>query len=340
MRVLTPLAPLSQSSRFRLVVALCSVTRGHRTLSVHSLTGTPTQCRETVGTCNSTLRPYVPMGILLPVLAPRLEFWDPKWSLMRLPGFVFLGKFYLVGAVMIFIPRAFKLTVTSGYVCASWTRVGSTTDGEATGTGVAPYVQIRWVESDLSVLETHPLTPGLHLQATEAAFITSTITVAEPTSEKTPVDEDGSSGLSKSAKAGIAVGVSVSLLLYIMAAVLIWRCCRKRQEEKDDSSRAVVTSASPATGQVQQYQGPQEMGYKVVHQPASELATDPIRHQADSQPRAELPGSIEDRPNTVNELATSADVIPKSQAQSPGVVARNFPRLFHQSGGTCADKSN
>ena len=208
--------------------------------------------------------------------------------------------------------------------------MGSTTDGEAIGTGVAPYVQIRWVESDLSVLETHPLTPGVLLQTTEATSVTPATSIAEPSfedefptppddpfSENIRADEDGSSGLSKSAKAGIAVGVSVSLLLYIMAAVLIWRCCRKRREEKDDNSNAVVTSASPATAQVQQYQSPQEMGCKVVHQPASELAADPLRQEVDSQPCAELPGTIERQTSTVNENVPSVHVMPKSQAQSP-----------------------
>ncbi|KAK4194335.1 hypothetical protein QBC40DRAFT_290943 [Triangularia verruculosa] len=53
---------------------------------------------------------------------------------------------------------------------------GYTRDGTAWGAKVTvgPAIQIRWVEADLTLLETHPLTPGLTIANTEMGVATAT----------------------------------------------------------------------------------------------------------------------------------------------------------------------
>jgi hypothetical protein len=95
-------------------------------------------------------------------------------------------------------------------------------------------IQIRWKSSDLSILETHPLTAGLRFGETS-----KTTSGSNPTSSGDGRGEDssdhsggGGGGLSAGAKAGIGAGVAVAVLLLCIVAFFFIR--RYRANRLDD----------------------------------------------------------------------------------------------------------
>lgn len=98
-------------------------------------------------------------------------------------------------------------------------------------------VQVRWQSSDLSVFETHPLSPGVLLAgASRTNSSTTSINTSTPTPSPTPT---GGSGLSSGAKIGIGVGVSLGVLLLIITglALCIFRRRQKRNRSEEGVSR-------------------------------------------------------------------------------------------------------
>ncbi|KAK3352210.1 hypothetical protein B0T25DRAFT_179523 [Lasiosphaeria hispida] len=84
-------------------------------------------------------------------------------------------------------------TDTSDFRGGVWGYASGTAVTDAAVT-VGPALQIRWVEADLSILETHPLTPGLRLGAlaTGAATSQPPIPIVTIGAEPTPSISDGS----------------------------------------------------------------------------------------------------------------------------------------------------
>ena len=96
-----------------------------------------------------------------------------------------------------------------------------TTSGRVTS--YAPAFQIRWREDDLSLLETHPLTPGAPAWTTTNEE-SPTPTPTDTSGAQEESDEDnGGLGLSTGAVAGIAVGVAVFAILLCSAAFVWYR---------------------------------------------------------------------------------------------------------------------
>jgi LPXTG-motif cell wall-anchored protein len=82
----------------------------------------------------------------------------------------------------------------------------------------APAYQIRWKESDLSILQTHPLTPT-------AGPIGTRDNPSLATKSESPPSSKGSLGTGP--KVGVAVGTVAGVILLIVAGFLLWR--RRRQ---------------------------------------------------------------------------------------------------------------
>lgn len=101
----------------------------------------------------------------------------------------------------------------SGYVAVtSWPSVASASSGISS----AALIQIRWQSSDLSILETHPLTPGLRFVSTTSAPPGELGGTSSPNS-------DDSGGLSTGAKAGIGAGIGAAALLFLIAVIIFIR---------------------------------------------------------------------------------------------------------------------
>lgn len=139
------------------------------------------------------------------------------------------------------------MTTTNYGVSTAWTLTEEWPDAESLK---APFIQIRWAESDLEILETHPLTPELILTTTDSIATTTMSPDATPGVEsefQAPTTSDtyqenivadsngtnGDGGLHTGAKAGIAVGVAVGGLIIILAVVMIWLRERKRKGKQD-----------------------------------------------------------------------------------------------------------
>ncbi|KAI5860946.1 hypothetical protein GGS23DRAFT_202576 [Durotheca rogersii] len=119
------------------------------------------------------------------------------------------------------------LCVMSGYFCTpgSWNYYATNTELS----DAQIMIQIRWAESDLSILETHPLTPGLKLVGVGSGSGTET---GQPTDPTVPVIENtgDEGGLSTGAQVGIGVGVGLAGLLAIgLALFFILRYRKKKQ---------------------------------------------------------------------------------------------------------------
>ncbi|KAI0173007.1 hypothetical protein GGR52DRAFT_572812 [Hypoxylon sp. FL1284] len=127
------------------------------------------------------------------------------------------------------------LCVLSDYSCATddWNYYATNTDLSY----AQIMIQVRWAESDLSVLETHPLTPGLTLADVTLGTRTSTDAGAEtvPSSPSSTLTvaahgDEGGSGLSTGAQVGIGVGVGLFGLLGVgLALFFILRYRRNRK---------------------------------------------------------------------------------------------------------------
>ncbi|KAI1778733.1 hypothetical protein F4818DRAFT_227327 [Hypoxylon cercidicola] len=128
------------------------------------------------------------------------------------------------------------LCVMSDYFCTpgAWSYYATNTDLSY----AQIMIEIRWAESDLSILETHPLTPGLVLAGETSGTATRTEAGAEttqtgPASTVTVLSQDppgGEGGLSTGAQIGIGVGVGLFGLLGIgLALFFILRYRRNRK---------------------------------------------------------------------------------------------------------------
>ncbi|KAI1372513.1 hypothetical protein F4677DRAFT_432459 [Hypoxylon crocopeplum] len=144
------------------------------------------------------------------------------------------------------------LCVLSDYVCTpgAWNYYATNTDLEY----AQIMIQIRWAESDLSTLETHPLTPGLTLSTvTSAGEADATQTGPSSGPTVTVVSTDPASpkgGLSTGAQVGIGVGVGLLGLLGIgLAIFFIWRYRKKRA----NSQAPPVQQPPPGRYPVHQY---------------------------------------------------------------------------------------
>ncbi|XXH02146.1 hypothetical protein Hte_008514 [Hypoxylon texense] len=126
------------------------------------------------------------------------------------------------------------LCVMSDYFCTpgDWNYYATNTDLSY----AQIMIEIRWAESDLSILETHPLTPGLILAGETLGSTIRTGTGAEttqtgPSSTGTQDPPSAEGGLSTGAQVGIGVGVGLFGLLGLgLALFFILRYRRKRRD--------------------------------------------------------------------------------------------------------------
>lgn len=127
------------------------------------------------------------------------------------------------------------LTGGSGWDCSTEDFFAVTVDESGAKTSV-PALEIRWREEDLTLLETHPLTPGLVV--TEGAESGSRATSA---SAPTDGPDDNGGGISTGAVAGIAVGATALVAILVGVAFFVWY--RKRKQR---AAAAGVAAAPPA----------------------------------------------------------------------------------------------
>jgi len=126
------------------------------------------------------------------------------------------------------------------------------------------FLHIRWQESDLSNLETHPLTPGLRMAkpTTEPSSITTVTTAAQSRTDALPTPESNSSlpapspgntarGVPTGIKAGISAGVGAVVLLLVMTAIFFikrYRSNRIKQTEQPEPETAMEATDTAMTG--------------------------------------------------------------------------------------------
>jgi hypothetical protein len=88
-------------------------------------------------------------------------------------------------------------------------------------------IQIRWAASDISILETPPITQGLPYIASTAATGSGSVAPAET--------ESSHAGISNGAKIGIGLGVVFGVFLPVLLGLLLWRWrLKRRRDELDD----------------------------------------------------------------------------------------------------------
>ncbi|KAI2619859.1 hypothetical protein GGS26DRAFT_321794 [Hypomontagnella submonticulosa] len=158
------------------------------------------------------------------------------------------------------------LCVLSDYSCTpdAWNYYATNTDLDY----AQVMIQIRWASSDLSILETHPLTPGLIL-ATGGGDTDSSPTgsptgssdgtgLAQPTG--TSDESRGQGGLSTGAQVGIGVGVGLFGLLAIGLAVFFILWYRKKRSKGPDANKPATTQPQPPPGQYPVHQYPYMSG--------------------------------------------------------------------------------
>ncbi|KAK0643729.1 hypothetical protein B0T16DRAFT_459841 [Cercophora newfieldiana] len=132
--------------------------------------------------------------------------------------------------------------VPSGYGCWTVTHAAEATVPVSQGIDtLQPVFQIRWKSSDLSILETHPLTPGLRLAAETSSAVsvgtnTPTDSVEGRNGTSGPAD---SSGLTTAAKVGTGVGAAILAVLLFASFFLFLRRYR---------STRLKQAGSPVTG--------------------------------------------------------------------------------------------
>ena len=104
-------------------------------------------------------------------------------------------------------------------------------------------LEIRWKASDLSILETHPLSPGIKFTAVvttpanTGSSSSTQLTLSSPphTASSTVNPNNGnnvgehSSGLSTGAKAGIGIGAALGILMLAVTATLL--LCQQRRKK-------------------------------------------------------------------------------------------------------------
>lgn len=146
-------------------------------------------------------------------------------------------------------------------------------------------IEIRWAESDLSILETHPLTPGLILagvtgtttRTTSSASRYTTRTGASTTVTVSPDGSPNDGGLTYGAQIGIGVGVGLFAILMLGIAIFfIMRYRRKRNNAGKPPMQQPPPSQYPYP--VQQYPympGPGQNGQPASGYPGYTTYVDP-----------------------------------------------------------------
>ncbi|OTA99604.1 hypothetical protein M426DRAFT_27353 [Hypoxylon sp. CI-4A] len=143
------------------------------------------------------------------------------------------------------------LCVMSGYSCApyEWNYYATNSDSSYE----QMMIEIRWAESDLSILETHPLTPGLILAtgtsgSDGSATGTETLSgVATVTVTSSDFDSTGR-GLSTGAQAGIGLGVGLFGLLVIGIAIFFFLRYREKRARGDNVDPSPSMQQSSTSG--------------------------------------------------------------------------------------------
>jgi len=113
---------------------------------------------------------------------------------------------------------------------------------------MAPMIPIRWVASDLSNLETHPLTPGLTLATTAGSGTSGTRT----TTDSSLLHESTKFQLSAGDLAVIVVGTLV--FAFVLCVVVFWALVKRpgtgqRRGESAEAPPSSEKSGVPEEGQ-------------------------------------------------------------------------------------------
>lgn len=97
-------------------------------------------------------------------------------------------------------------------------------------TSYVPAIQIRWQSSDLSILETLPMSPGLKHTPSTTALPSTTAASASGSKASTTSGLIGQTGdaavdssLGTGAKAGVGIGAALGVLALLAIGFLIWR---------------------------------------------------------------------------------------------------------------------
>lgn len=171
-------------------------------------------------------------------------------------GWVYFGGDVLAGeTVRICCPSGYSCLENDPYSSSKCTRVTESS------TETAFALQVRWQESDLSILATDPTVPGSTYTAP------STATASQSTAKNTAVDTPTPSSSSNSSIAqnedpgsstdsgiptgtiiGIVIGVGGMVAAFAVAAVIffIWRHRRKRREESGTRVESMISGVGDA----------------------------------------------------------------------------------------------
>lgn len=222
------------------------------------------------------------------------------------------------------------LCVMSGYFCTpdEWNYYATNTDLSY----AQVMIQIRWAESDLSTLETHPLTPGLTIAAkTSGSVVDATETGPATGATVTILSNPGSSqdGLPVSAQVGIGVGVGLFGLLAIgLMVFFILRYRKRRANGQGPSQPPSIQQSPPGHVPVQQYpyglgpgqQGEPSQGYPQSTYPGYTAYVDPktghMTYYSSVPQPTELGGTA----------IEGSDLSPSQDAHSVTVSQPTYPR--------------
>ncbi|KAI0105358.1 hypothetical protein F4776DRAFT_657872 [Hypoxylon sp. NC0597] len=233
------------------------------------------------------------------------------------------------------------LCVMSGYFCTpdEWNYYATNTDLSY----AQVMIQIRWAESDLSTLETHPLTPGLTIAAkTSGSVVDATETGPATGATVTVLSNPGSSqdGLPVSAQVGIGVGVGLFGLLAIgLMVFFILRYRKRRANGQGPSQPPSIQQSPPGHIPVQQYpyglgpgqQGEPSQGYpqsiypgytaQVIPPQPGPGGGFPSSSPASRYPSMEAPAVVEMPGNQANTRSVASIDNPQAQQEMAYLMA-------------------
>ncbi|KAL1852753.1 hypothetical protein Daus18300_012084 [Diaporthe australafricana] len=277
-------------------------------------------------------------------------------------GMVYFGGKVLEGETV-------RVCCPTGYTClestvSSYSKCVHTTDDSE----LAFALQVRWQESDLSILATDPTVPGSTYSAPSTASATAgtikstsgtnTNTNNAPTpssSSSTTVaqnqnsDSTSGGGLSSGTVIGIAIGVGGMVFAFAVSALIffIWRQRRKRREENGTRIESMISGAgdskqSPGNGFAPDRKPELDSRAMASSAGLSEARADrdaiemPPLHVAATEMEvphfvAELPGSMPSGAETdKNGEKTSQTDVPKSPLPTAETSQRESGPLGHQ----------
>ncbi|KAK8122692.1 hypothetical protein PG984_011362 [Apiospora sp. TS-2023a] len=148
------------------------------------------------------------------------------------------------------------ICIPSGWECDTRTRFAEVTGPftfSSTYRQSAPWVQIRWADSDLPRLETHPLTPGMIMNATLASAAALTSARRAEASLKQQLGETSDAWASeKAARTRVTLGLAISFGIVALSLAgallaLLWRYRKLRRDAKAAQAREMENFASLAT---------------------------------------------------------------------------------------------